>query len=73
MQFRELAIGAVSSVLALGFSGGVQAQDSTQVEMTDAQMEELVHRSYQYVAMFNVNNKFALVSGVNALGTDWGD
>ena len=23
-------------------------------------MEELVRRSYQYVAMFNVNNKFAL-------------
>lgn len=62
MQFRHLAIGAFSGVLALGFSGGVQAQNSTQVEMTDAQMEELVRRSYQYVAMFNVNNKFALDS-----------
>ena len=28
--------------------------------MTDAQVEELVRRSYQYVAMFNVNNKLAL-------------
>ena len=60
MQLRDLAIGALAGVLALGFSGGVQAQDSTQVEMTDAQVEELVRRSYQYVAMFNVNNKFAL-------------
>ncbi|MBZ2168878.1 DUF1214 domain-containing protein [Marinobacter sp. F4216] len=29
-------------------------------EMSDAEMEELVLRSYPYIAMFNVNNKFAL-------------
>ncbi|MGI9243408.1 MAG: DUF1254 domain-containing protein, partial [Verrucomicrobiales bacterium] len=28
-------------------------------EMTDDQMENLVRRSYQYVAMYNVNNKCA--------------
>jgi hypothetical protein len=33
------------------------------VELTDEQMENLVKRSYQYVAMYNVNNKFALKQG----------
>ena len=30
-------------------------------ELTDAKTDNLVRRSYQYVAMYNVNNKFALV------------
>jgi len=32
-------------------------------ELTDAQIDNLVRRSYQYVAMYNVNNKFALKQG----------
>lgn len=32
-------------------------------ELTDAQVENIVRRSYQYVAMYNVNNKFALKQG----------
>jgi hypothetical protein len=35
------------------------AQGSMTTNMTSAEMENLVRRSYQYVAMFNVNNKFA--------------
>jgi len=31
--------------------------------LSDAQVENLVKRSYQYVAMYNVNNKFALKQG----------
>ena len=31
--------------------------------LTDAQLENLVKRSYQYVAMYNVNNKFAMSQG----------
>jgi len=31
--------------------------------LTDAEVENLVRRSYQYVAMYNVNNKFALKQG----------
>ena len=38
----------------------VFARSGETIELTDAQIEELVLRSYQYVAMFNVNNKFAL-------------
>jgi len=33
------------------------------VELTDQQVDNLVRRSYQYVAMYNVNNKFALKQG----------
>jgi hypothetical protein len=33
------------------------------VELTDAQVDNLVRRSYQYVAMYNVNNKFAAQAG----------
>ncbi len=31
--------------------------------LTDAEIDNLVRRSYQYVAMYNVNNKFALKQG----------
>ena len=34
-----------------------------QTELTDAQVENLVQRSYQYIAMYNVNNKFAQQQG----------
>jgi len=34
-----------------------------EVALTDAQVDNLVRRSYQYVAMYNVNNKFALKQG----------
>ncbi len=40
-----------------------QAIQSTSVELSDAQIDNLVRRSYQYVAMYNVNNKFALKQG----------
>ena len=32
-------------------------------ELSDRQVENLVRRSYQYVAMYNVNNKFAMKQG----------
>jgi len=37
-----------------------QASDQS---LTDEQIENIVKRSYQYVAMYNVNNKFALKQG----------
>jgi hypothetical protein len=36
---------------------------ATAAELSDADVENLVKRSYQYVAMYNVNNKFALKQG----------
>ena len=46
--------------ICLSAPGAVSAQAGAVIDLTDPQMEELVRRSYQYVAMFNVNNKFAL-------------
>ncbi len=34
-----------------------------QTELSDKDIENIVRRSYQYVAMYNVNNKFALSQG----------
>lgn len=36
---------------------------SSVAELTDEQIENIVFRSYPYVAMYNVNNKFALGAG----------
>ena len=41
------------------------------VILTDDQVENIVKRSYQYVAMYNVNNKFAIKQGGwNSLQSD---
>jgi hypothetical protein len=46
------------------FNGAESAGDEGQtMELNDKQVENLVRRSYQYVAMYNVNNKFALKQG----------
>ncbi len=44
---------------------GCQSGDETTrtIALSDEQVEDLVTRSYQYVAMYNVNNKFAQVQG----------
>ncbi len=39
-----------------------KAAQTADAELTDAQIENIVRRSYQYVVMYNVNNKFALDS-----------
>ena len=44
---------------------------SPQVELDDKEIENIVRRAYQYVAMFNVNNKFALTQdGWNTVKAD---
>jgi hypothetical protein len=43
--------------------GKVKASEAEDVKLTDAEVENLVRRSYQYVAMYNVNNKFAMKQG----------
>ena len=52
----------MSTLLFLGLYGTTHAGE-TGVKLGDAQIEDLVRRSYQYVAMYNVNNKFALKQG----------
>ena len=60
-------------LLAIGALAGCGDKNSTQPEgtqqagtagqLTDEQVQNLVRRSYQYVAMYNVNNKFAVSQG----------
>jgi len=52
----------MSTLLVLGLYGTTHA-GGTGVKLGDAKIEDLVRRSYQYVAMYNVNNKFALKQG----------
>ena len=47
-----------------------EASRSADVALTDAQVENLVRRSYQYVAMFNVIQKFALDPASGGMFTD---
>jgi hypothetical protein len=54
--------------LAFGFSTTVTAQKA--IELSDQEVENLVRRSYQYVAMFNVIQKFALDSTSGGLFAD---
>jgi len=56
---NSLIVAAGLLVLALA---GCDTQKSSP-QLTDAQVENLVKRSYQYVAMYNVNNKFAMKLG----------
>ena len=45
---------------------GVETSKPTKaaaITLTDEQIENIVRRSYQYVAMYNVNNKFAMSQG----------
>lgn len=54
---------AVIWVILVCLSGTGAAVQAKEVALSDAQVENLVRRSYQYVAMYNVNNKFALKQG----------
>ena len=51
----------------------LEVDDSGNVILTDQQVENIVKRSYQYVAMYNVNNKFALAeTGMSTRGYNKG-
>jgi hypothetical protein len=59
---------ATLSLLAFGLActvAGCGANDRSAdvVTLNDAEIEDLVRRSYQYVAMYNVNNKGAMIQG----------
>ena len=66
---NKIWIALVVLCAATFFSTVVAA--SANVELSDEQVENIVRRSYQYVAMYNVNNKFALKQGGwNTLAAD---
>jgi len=54
---------AVLPMLLCAFASACGSGGQRAVTLSDEQVENLVRRSYQYVAMYNVNNKFAQVQG----------
>jgi hypothetical protein len=63
MGYKGMRLGvlnALALLVGLSLLAGCRQGAS---ELTDEQVENLVRRSYQYVAMYNVNNKFAQVQG----------
>ena len=56
--------GLIMCALLLATGCGSKPEDSDQrVDLDDAALRDLVQRSFQYVAMYNVNNKFAETRG----------
>ena len=61
-------LAAVTALAALGACSREAPQEApaskdAPAALTDQKVEDLIRRSYQYVAMYNVNNKFALKQG----------
>jgi len=56
--YLQLSTSAIASTTVA--EGGV---DSVSAQLSQQQVEDIVRRPYQYVAMYNVNNKFALSQG----------
>jgi len=59
-RFRTLL--AVIAI-ACAVSAACSSTSAPGTDLTDAEVENLVRRSFQYVAMYNVNNKFAASQG----------
>jgi hypothetical protein len=63
-QAASLLVAALAALaLLVGYAREAPAADEAATTLSDQQIEDLVRHSYQYVAMYNVNNKFALAMG----------
>ena len=64
MKFQRFAASLTVAAIVLGASGcGKTTAPTATGGLTDAEIDNIVRRSYQYVAMYNVNNKFAMKQG----------
>jgi hypothetical protein len=72
MKFQRFAASLVVAAIVFGASGcGKTSAPTATGGLTDAEIDNIVRRSYQYVAMYNVNNKFAMKQGGwNTVGAD---
>ena len=61
--FLLLAVLTTSCNSKSGKTASIETDQNGVAILTDDQIENIVKRSYQYVAMYNVNNKFALKQG----------
>jgi len=77
-SFKLATVGTSLLTMSLLAGGGLsQATAATQqdtvtmsVELNDKELDNLVRRSYQYVAMYNVIQKFALDPASDRMFTD---
>ena len=61
----------VVGIFLLSMMAGFTVLAAENIKLSDEQVENIVRHSYQYVAMYNVNNKFALKEGGwNTLAAD---
>jgi hypothetical protein len=63
MNRSSVGITALCLALCLPLAACGTGTEQATTGMTDNQLEDLVSRSYQYVAMYNVNNKGAIRNG----------
>ncbi len=56
-RFNRKAVLLIALFLAPGFTTPATAQEA--IDLSDEQVENIVRRSYPYVALYNVINKFA--------------
>jgi len=61
-QLNPMLVGLLALTVA-GLGCGTSEKTAARGGLTDEQIDNLVRRSYPYVAMYNVNNKFALKQG----------
>lgn len=66
--FKRIKLCMVALFIGLGSSVSVMAQEN--IKLSDTQVQNIVERSYQYVAMYNVIQKFALSPASGELFTD---
>jgi len=57
---RTIWVFIIFFTILLGTECSEKKGAATAIELSDDQITDIVKRSYQYVAMYNVNNKFAL-------------
>lgn len=70
MKTLKIIIAVVTfTVLLIGCNSTPKSSETTEVDengfavLTDAQVDNMVKRAYQYVALYNVTNKFAMGQG----------
>jgi len=64
MRRQSAIVFLLASCALLLLSGAARSSGGAEpAQLSDARIENVVRRSYQYVAMYNVNNKFALKQG----------
>lgn len=63
MSIERMSLGGLVTALAIGLFTAPSTAQTNELKLDHAQVENIVRRSYQYVAMYNVINKGAMEPG----------